>query len=206
MVLPHQPGQTRRPLRSSGQAAHRGRGLAIAEVPPRPRRVRGRRSQMGAGHDHARGSGASSGARTRLAIALSITAVTVLAQAVGSPVTGSLALLTDTAHALVDASGLLVALIAATMMLRPASSTRTWGLRPDRSAGGAGAGPSSSSWSAPTQPSRGSRAVRAAGGPLGSAADLRRDRIGREHHRDPHPRRWQGLESQHECRVPGGAQ
>src|SRR5699024_8120744 len=47
--------------------------------------------------------------------------------AVGSVVTGSLALLTDTAHALADASGLLVAVIAATMMLRPPSSKRTWG-------------------------------------------------------------------------------
>src|SRR5699024_10102629 len=51
----------------------------------------------------------------------------VLAQAVGSVITGSLALLTDTAHALADASGLLVALIAATLMTRPASSRRTWG-------------------------------------------------------------------------------
>lgn len=66
-------------------------------------------------------------ARVRLAIAFGITSVIVLAQALGSVVTGSLALLTDTAHALVDVSGLLVALIAATMMLRPASSQRTWG-------------------------------------------------------------------------------
>ena len=35
----------------------------------------------------------------------------VLAQAIGSVITGSLALLTDTAHAITDASGLLVALI-----------------------------------------------------------------------------------------------
>jgi len=82
---------------------------------------------MGAGHDHAHSDGAPSTARTRLAIAFAITAIIVVAQAVGSVVTGSLALLTDTAHALVDASGLLVALIAATMMLRPASSSRTWG-------------------------------------------------------------------------------
>ncbi|HRO93985.1 cation diffusion facilitator family transporter [Citricoccus sp.] len=65
--------------------------------------------------------------RTRLLIAFGLTAVIVLAQAVGSVVTGSLALLTDTAHAVSDASGLLVALIAATMMLRPPSSARTWG-------------------------------------------------------------------------------
>lgn len=82
---------------------------------------------MNVGHDHSHAHSASGAARTRLAIAFGITAVIVVAQAVGSVVTGSLALLTDTAHALVDASGLLVALIAATMLLRPASSARTWG-------------------------------------------------------------------------------
>ena len=82
---------------------------------------------MSSGHDHSHGGSGSSTARTRLAIAFAITSVIVLAQAIGSVVTGSLALLTDTAHALVDASGLLVALIAATMMLRPASSSKTWG-------------------------------------------------------------------------------
>ena len=82
---------------------------------------------MSSGHDHSHGGSGSSTARTRLAIAFAITSVIVLAQAIGSVVTGSLALLTDTAHALVDASGLLVALIAATMLLRPASPTRTWG-------------------------------------------------------------------------------
>ncbi|ANI92366.1 cation diffusion facilitator family transporter [Dietzia timorensis] len=80
----------------------------------------------GHGHDHASPT-ANPGARRRLAIAFAITALIVIAQAVGAAVTGSLALLTDTAHALVDASGLLVALIAATMMMRPPSSKRTWG-------------------------------------------------------------------------------
>ncbi len=87
---------------------------------------------MGAGHQHSHSHGqvpqqTDRGMRTRLLIAFGLTAVIVLAQAVGSVVTGSLALLTDTAHAVSDASGLLVALIAATMMLRPPSSARTWG-------------------------------------------------------------------------------
>lgn len=86
---------------------------------------------MGAGHGHgaghSHGAGAGPAERGRLVIAFAITAAIVLAQAIGSIVTGSLALLTDTAHALVDASGLMVALIAATMILRPASSRRTWG-------------------------------------------------------------------------------
>lgn len=83
---------------------------------------------MGAGHVHA-SAGQPGDHRARLWIAFSLTSVIVVAQAVGSVITGSLALLTDTAHALTDASGLLVALIAATLMLRPASSTRTWGFR-----------------------------------------------------------------------------
>ncbi|WP_110588127.1 cation diffusion facilitator family transporter [Microbacterium suaedae] len=85
---------------------------------------------MGAGHDHASAADGRPGdSRRRLWIAFSITAAVVAVQAVGAVVTGSLALLTDTAHAIVDASGLLVALIAATLMLRPASSKRTWGFR-----------------------------------------------------------------------------
>lgn len=83
---------------------------------------------MGAEHSHARPPGQPSRAlRNRLLFALGITTLIVVTQAVGSVVTGSLALLTDTAHALSDWSGLLVAAIAATMMLRPPSSKRTWG-------------------------------------------------------------------------------
>lgn len=87
---------------------------------------------MGAGHDHgpaAADAGAPKDFRSRLWIAFSLTAVIVVAQALGSVLTGSLALLTDTAHAAADATGLLVALIAATLMLRPASAKRTWGFR-----------------------------------------------------------------------------
>lgn len=87
---------------------------------------------MGAGHDHGP-VGADAAApgdhRTRLWGAFSLTAFIVVAQAVGAAITGSLALLTDTAHAVTDASGLLVALIAASLMLRPASAQRTWGFR-----------------------------------------------------------------------------
>lgn len=83
---------------------------------------------MGGGHahDHAAAS-PNRGHRNRLLIAFGITALIVVVQAVGSVITGSLALLTDTAHALADSTGLLVAVVAATMMLRPPSSTRTWG-------------------------------------------------------------------------------
>lgn len=87
---------------------------------------------MGAGHDHGPSVtevGQPGDYRRKLWIAFGITATIVVAQAVGSVITGSLALLTDTAHAATDASGLLVALIAATLMLRPATSSRTWGFR-----------------------------------------------------------------------------
>jgi cobalt-zinc-cadmium efflux system protein len=82
----------------------------------------------GHGHSHAPTSATPDrGLRNRLAIAFGITVLVVVAQAVGALLTGSLALLTDTAHALADSVGLLVALVAATMMLRPPSSRRTWG-------------------------------------------------------------------------------
>ena len=80
----------------------------------------------GTGHGH---SADPRGLRSRLGVAFGITATIVVVQAVGAILTGSLALLTDTAHALADASGLLVALIAATLVLRPANSRRTWGFR-----------------------------------------------------------------------------
>lgn len=79
---------------------------------------------MGAGHDH--GAGAN---RTRLGFALALTGVVVVAQALGSVVTGSLALLVDTAHMLTDTVGLGMALVASVLMTRPATDRHTWGLR-----------------------------------------------------------------------------
>ncbi|GAB3187744.1 cation diffusion facilitator family transporter [Nesterenkonia suensis] len=62
-------------------------------------------------------------------MACGITGVVVLAQFVGSWLTGSLALLTDAVHSLADSIGLLIALIAASLMGRAPTSTRTWGFR-----------------------------------------------------------------------------
>jgi cobalt-zinc-cadmium efflux system protein len=87
---------------------------------------------MGAGHSHGPSLdevGAAGDFRKRLAIAFGLTFSIFIVQAVGSILTGSLALLTDTAHMLTDTSGLLVALIAATLILRPPSPKRTWGFR-----------------------------------------------------------------------------
>lgn len=81
----------------------------------------------GHGHSHAHGAPGGRDGLRRLIVALALTAAIVVAQAIGSVLTGSLALLTDTAHAVADASGLLVAVIAGALVLRPASSARTWG-------------------------------------------------------------------------------
>lgn len=87
---------------------------------------------MGAGHHHGPSvdeAEQSPDFRKKLWIAFGLTAAIVLIQFVGTIITGSLALLTDTVHALTDASGLLVALIAATLMHKPPTSRRTWGFR-----------------------------------------------------------------------------
>ncbi|MGC5617116.1 cation diffusion facilitator family transporter [Georgenia sp. Z1491] len=82
------------------------------------------------GHDHGIASAAAAAdpaLRRRLVVALVLTAGIVVVQLVGSVVTGSLALLTDTAHAVADSVGLAVAVVAATLMARPTTKMRTWG-------------------------------------------------------------------------------
>ncbi|GAA4283551.1 cation diffusion facilitator family transporter [Brevibacterium daeguense] len=79
---------------------------------------------MGAGHSHGEGQ-----SRRRLGVVLGLTAVVFLAEVLGAVVTGSLALLTDAGHMLVDVLGLGMAFFAAGLMLRPATGRRTWGLR-----------------------------------------------------------------------------
>jgi len=81
---------------------------------------------MSSDHVHDHGSGQD---RSRLAIAFGITAVILLVQVVGAVLTGSLALLVDSAHVLTDVGGLLVALVAASLVARPTTTHRTWGLR-----------------------------------------------------------------------------
>ncbi len=81
---------------------------------------------MSHGHDHAHGG---TDHRGRLAVAFGLTATVLVAQAVGAYLTGSLALLVDTAHMLTDTAGLLMALVAAQLTRRPATAQRTWGYR-----------------------------------------------------------------------------
>jgi len=78
------------------------------------------------GHAHAHSP--RGGNRRRLAIAFGLTACILVAQVIGAIITGSLALLVDAAHMLTDAGGLLIALMAAGLMKRAATTRRTWGL------------------------------------------------------------------------------
>ncbi|WP_229659614.1 cation diffusion facilitator family transporter [Nesterenkonia alkaliphila] len=89
---------------------------------------------MGAGHSHEHGLSPEEAARSpdfrrKLGIAFALVFAIVLAQGLGAWLSGSLAILVDMVHSLVDSSGLLIALIAASLMLRPPSKKRTWGFR-----------------------------------------------------------------------------
>ncbi|MDS2171226.1 MULTISPECIES: cation diffusion facilitator family transporter [unclassified Nesterenkonia] len=82
---------------------------------------------MGSHHGHSHAEASTH--RGSLAVVCGITGVVVIAQFAGAWLTGSLALLTDAVHSLTDSIGLLVALLAAVLMGRAPTSTRTWGLR-----------------------------------------------------------------------------
>lgn len=79
---------------------------------------------MAEGHDHGTAHVAN---LTRLAIAFGITATILVAEIIGAVLTGSLALIVDAGHMTTDAGGLLIALLASSLALRPATSKRTWG-------------------------------------------------------------------------------
>jgi cobalt-zinc-cadmium efflux system protein len=81
------------------------------------------------GHDHSHSHAGAPGEshQGRIAVALGITLAVFVVQIIGSFLTGSLALLFDSAHVLTDAGGLAMALLAARLMTRPATSRRTWG-------------------------------------------------------------------------------
>ena len=87
---------------------------------------------MGGGHGHAHGAGHGTegdpaGQRRVLVVVLAVTVATFLAQLTGAVVSGSLALVADAGHLLTDVMGLALATVAATLVLRPVSSRRTWG-------------------------------------------------------------------------------
>jgi cobalt-zinc-cadmium efflux system protein len=80
-------------------------------------------------HDHApAASGFRDGSTRRLlAVSLGITSVVFVVQVVGAALSGSLALLADAAHMLMDAVALVIALIAGAVAARPADERRTFG-------------------------------------------------------------------------------
>jgi len=85
---------------------------------------------VGAEHGHAHGLGAVAETHRRpLAWVLSISILILAAEIVGAYLSGSLALLADAGHMLTDVVGLSMALVAATLALRPATPERTWGYR-----------------------------------------------------------------------------
>jgi cobalt-zinc-cadmium efflux system protein len=78
-------------------------------------------------HDHAHGSGEAGAHGARLRLAFAITCAILLAELAGAVITGSLALVVDAGHLLTDAGALGMALLAARLAGRPATSRRTWG-------------------------------------------------------------------------------
>lgn len=78
------------------------------------------------GHDH---GAAGTSQRGKLLLVFAITFIVMIAEIFGSILTGSLALLADAGHMFTDSAGLLIALIAASLALKPASLTHTWGYK-----------------------------------------------------------------------------
>lgn len=81
------------------------------------------------GHDHGHAHGVSAGAanRGRLLVVLGITATVLVAEVVGSWLSGSLALLADAGHMFTDVAGIGLAVAAVTFASRPATAQRTFG-------------------------------------------------------------------------------
>ncbi|HLM20840.1 MAG TPA: cation diffusion facilitator family transporter [Propionibacteriaceae bacterium] len=82
---------------------------------------------MGGGHSPE--VTATSEHRRRLIVALVITSVVLIAEVIGGLIAGSLALLADAGHMLTDSTGLILALIAASLATRAATVKRTFGLQ-----------------------------------------------------------------------------
>jgi cobalt-zinc-cadmium efflux system protein len=82
---------------------------------------------MGAGHSHAPSASAGGAHRRRLLAVLALMLVVLVAELIGSWLTGSLALAADAGHMLTDVAGLGLAVLAITFASRPATPQRTFG-------------------------------------------------------------------------------
>ena len=67
--------------------------------------------------------------RKRLLIVLAITGTVFVAEVIGGLLSGSLALLADAGHMLTDSTGLLLAVLGASLATRAATARRTFGLQ-----------------------------------------------------------------------------
>jgi cobalt-zinc-cadmium efflux system protein len=83
--------------------------------------------QMGSGHGHE--VTATNAHRKRLIIVLVITLAVLIAEVIGGLIAGSLALLADAGHMLTDSTGLIMALIAASLAARAPTAKPTFGLQ-----------------------------------------------------------------------------
>jgi cobalt-zinc-cadmium efflux system protein len=82
---------------------------------------------VGGGHGH--DVTATGEHRKRLIVVLVITCAVLVAEVIGGLIAGSLALLADAGHMLTDSTGLILALIAASLATRAATARRTFGLQ-----------------------------------------------------------------------------
>ncbi|HEU4909933.1 MAG TPA: cation diffusion facilitator family transporter [Propionibacteriaceae bacterium] len=82
---------------------------------------------MGGRHGHE--ATATNAHRNRLIVVLVITFAVLIVEVVGGLIAGSLALLADAGHLLTDSTGLIMALIAASLATRAATAKRTFGLQ-----------------------------------------------------------------------------
>ena len=80
----------------------------------------------GHGHDHA---AEATTRRSKLITVFAITFTVMIAEIIGAVMTGSLALLADAGHMFTDSAGLLIALVAASLAMKPATMKRTWGYK-----------------------------------------------------------------------------
>jgi cobalt-zinc-cadmium efflux system protein len=81
------------------------------------------------GGEHSHDVTATGAHRKRLIVVLVITCAVLIAEVIGGLIAGSLALLADAGHMLTDSTGLILALIAASLATRAATARRTFGLQ-----------------------------------------------------------------------------
>lgn len=79
------------------------------------------------GHSHGPTVSAGAHHRSRMLIVLGLTTTVLVAEVIGSWITGSLALLADAGHMFTDVAGISLAILAVTFASRPATNKRTYG-------------------------------------------------------------------------------